>query len=151
AIDMAKERARRDTGLPHLAFRVFDAVASRCKWKHRYYWQSMEMLSFITSQNPGHSNAARYVDQLVHRGYLADIYVPSETGGRNKRYLTVVCTAEDRTGQTLEDIAAAARALNIKGATENLEEALARCRSALGPQPVFNGSAIRKFDALLSG
>jgi hypothetical protein len=150
AIDMAKERARRDKRVSHLAFRVFDAVASRCKWKHRYYWQSMEMLSFITSQNPDHSNAARYVDQLVHLGYLADIYVPSEIGGRNKRYLTVVCTAADRTGQTLDDIAAAARDKDILGASENLEEITATDAGSVGdPRPEdLNGMPIRNPDAL---
>src|SRR5262249_197082 len=75
AIDMAKERARMDKRVSPTAFRVFDAIASRCKWKHRYYWQSMEMLSFIAAQSPGSNNIARYIDQLVAFGYLADIYV----------------------------------------------------------------------------
>jgi hypothetical protein len=81
AIDMATERARRDKRLSGTAFRFFHAVASRSKWRHRYYWQSTEMLAFISSQDPKHSNAARYVNDAVELGYVVDIYVPSETGG----------------------------------------------------------------------
>ena len=50
AIDMATERARRDKRLSGKAFRVFHAVASRSKWKHRYYHQSTEMLSFFSAK-----------------------------------------------------------------------------------------------------
>ena len=125
AIDMAKERARNDPRVSDIAFRFFDAVASRCKWKHRYYYQSMEMLSFIASKNPRHSNAARYIDGLVELGYLVDIHVPSATGGRHKRYLTVACTAADRTGQTLADIAAAAKGQKVRGASESEQEIVA--------------------------
>ena len=102
AIDMAKERARGTKRVGHRLPRASMRSPHGCKWKHRYYWQSMEMLSFISRQEPSHSNVARYVDVLVELGYLVDIHVPSETGGRHKRYLTVVCTAADRTGQTLD-------------------------------------------------
>ena len=79
-------------------------VASRCKWKHRYYWQSMEMLAFGQRQKPRHSNAARYVDALVELGYVVDIHVPSVAGGRHKRYLTVAArplTVPARRSKTL--------------------------------------------------
>jgi hypothetical protein len=82
----------------------------------------MEVLSFNTSLNPANNNVARYVDQAVKLGYLAEIYVPSGIGGRAKRYLTVICTAADRTGQTLADIAIAARQQKVRGADENLTE-----------------------------
>ena len=80
------------------------------------------MLAFISGQNPKHSNAARYVDDAVELGYLVDIYVPSGVGGRHKRYLTVACTAADRTGQTLDDIASEARQHKVRGAEENQDE-----------------------------
>ena len=91
AIDMATERARKDRAMSPVEFRIFEAVASRCKWRHRYFWQSMQILSFISAQDPAHSNVARYVDRLVELGYLVDIYVPSPSGGRHRRYLTVAC------------------------------------------------------------
>jgi hypothetical protein len=145
---MAKERARKDKTLKHAAFRVFEAVATRSKWKHRYYWQSMEILSFITSQNPESSNAARYVDQGVELGYLVDIYVPSETGGRHKRYLTVVCTAADRTGQTLNDIDLEAKQHKVRGAEENQGEIKANDIASYPHPGDVNGTAIRNSDAL---
>jgi hypothetical protein len=149
AIDMAKERARMDRRLSHAAFRVFEAVASRCKWKHRYLWLSMEMLSYLAAQNPGNNNVARYVDQAVALGYVADIYVASQWGGRPKRYLTVVCTAADRTGQTLADIAAAAWDSDIRGAIENLEEIADQDAGHGDLRPAkLNGGAIRNLDAL---
>ena len=148
AIDMAKERARRDRRLSSMAFRVFDLVASRSKWKHRYYWQSMEMLAFASSQNPKHSNVSRYVDNAVELGYLVDIYVPSVAGGRHKRYLTVPCTPADRTGQTLKDIASEAIQHKVRGAEENQGEITAN-DSTSNPQPGdVNGTAIRNPDAL---
>jgi hypothetical protein len=148
AIDMAKERARRDRRLSGMAFRVFDLVASRSKWRHRYYWQSMEMLAFASSQNPKHSNVARYVDDAVELGYLVEIYVPSLAGGRHKRYLTVPCTPADRTGQTLKDIRSEAIQHKVRGAEENQGEITAD-ESTSNPQlGDVTGTAIRDSDAL---
>ncbi len=109
----------------------------------------MEMLAFASSQNPKHSNAARYVDDAVELGYLVDIYVPSVVGGRHKRYLTVACTAADRTGQTLDDIASEARQHKVRGAEENQDEITANDDRTSNPQPRdVNGTAIRNSDAL---
>jgi hypothetical protein len=149
AIDMAKERARRDKRLSSMAFRVFDAIASWSKWKHRYCWQSMEVLAFASSQSPEHSNVARYVDRLVELGYVVDIQVPSVTGGRHKRYLTVACTAADRTGQTLKDIASEAVHHKVRGAEENQDEITANDDRTSNPEPRdVTGTAIRNPDAL---
>jgi hypothetical protein len=149
AIDMAKERARRDKRLSSTPFRVFDAIASWSKWKHRYCWQSMEVLAFASSQSPEHSNVARYVDRLVELGYVVDIQVPSVTGGRHKRYLTVACTAADRTGQTLKDIASEAIHHKVRGAEENQDEITANDDRTSNPEPRdVNGTAIRNPDAL---
>jgi hypothetical protein len=149
AIDMAKERARMDPRLSDAAFRFFEAAASRCKWRHRYYHQSMDMLSFIASKKPGHGNAARYVDGPVQLGYLVDIHVPSETGGRHKRYLTVACTAADRTGQTLADIEAAAKGQEVRGESESEEEIVTNHHTQTLPQTSgLPNRAIRSSDAL---
>jgi hypothetical protein len=147
AIDMARERARKDSRISDAAFRFFDAVASRCKWKNRYCHQSMDMLSFSAGKNPRHSNGARYVDGLVELGYLVDIHIPNAAGGRHKRYLTVVCTAADRTGQTLSDIATEAMQLKVRGSEEGQDEISANDRTSNQSWDV-NGRAIRNPDAL---
>src|SRR5262249_40703541 len=122
---------------------------SRTKWKHRYYWQSMEVLSFIAGQSASNNNVARYVDQAVELGYLAEIYVPSGIGGRAKRYLTVICTAADRTGQTLDDIAIAARQQKVRGADENLTELVGNHVGEPDPQSEdATGASKRNPDAL---
>ena len=82
-------------------------------------------------QNPRHSNAARYVDRLVELGYLVDIHLPSTTGGRHKRYLTVACTPADRTGQTLSDIATEAKQFKVRGAEEGTARISANDRATI--------------------
>ena len=68
--------------------------------------------------------------------------MPSEMGGRHKRYLTVVCTAADRTGQTLNDIASEARQHKVRGAEENQEEIAANDDLTSGPEPIRNPDAL---------
>ena len=103
AISRMLDRARAMRELPHHAYRVLEQIASRCRWKYRYHCEPLEAVAFFTGASDG-GNMKRPVDKLVQLGLVHRLNVPRLSGGRPVPYFTVVCTAEDRSGQTYLDL-----------------------------------------------
>ena len=107
AISNFLARARANPALSHQAYRILEGIASRCRWRYRYHCETVESLAWFTAGSPG--NMHRPLEALTNLQLIARLDVPRHTGGRPVAYLTVTCTAEDRSGQSLEDLAQAAK------------------------------------------
>src|SRR5262245_20350058 len=67
AITNAMARWRANPNIPHLAYRILEQIASRCRWHYRYYFESKELLAFFTGLG-GAQNLARTLQLLCQLG-----------------------------------------------------------------------------------
>ena len=107
AISNALARARANPEVSHQAYRILEGIASRVRWRYRYHCETVENLAWFTAGSPG--NMHRPLEALTKLRLVARLDVPRHSGGRPVAYLTVICTPEDRSGQSLEELAQAAK------------------------------------------
>ena len=107
AISNCLARARANPELSHQAYRVLEGIASRSRWRYGYHCESLETLAWSTAASS--CNMRRPLEALTSLSLVARLDVPRLSGGRPVVYLTVICTAEDRSGQSLDDLARVAK------------------------------------------
>lgn len=107
AISLALDRARRDTRLSNRGYRVFSQIASVSRWAYRYHCETLGLLAHSSAGD--RSNLHRDVDHLVDLKYCAEVHVPRRGGGKPTRFLTIICTEQDRSGETRTLLDRAAR------------------------------------------
>ena len=109
AISLLLERARQDRGIDARAYRVLEQVCSRARWAYRYHCETLALAAHFTAGDA--SNLHRDIKPLVEDGrYLARVRIRREGGGKPISYLTPICTAQDRSGETRTLLDRAARA-----------------------------------------
>ncbi len=108
AITNTLHRARANPDVTHLDYRLLEQIASRCRWAFRYDSEPQEATAFFIGQGSG-SNMGRPMSRLQQVGLVAAIAVPRKAGGWPMMFCTIVCTAEDRSGQSWEMLRAQAR------------------------------------------
>jgi hypothetical protein len=112
ALSNMQHRARADERISHRAYRLLDQTISRCRWSAGYNFEPQEVRAFCSAIGSG-GNVGRIDAELEDAGYLVRIEVPRVSGGWPLTFVTVRCTAEDRTGDsTAEVIAKAKRRFN---------------------------------------
>lgn len=112
AITNAMHRARANPRISHLAYRLAEQIASRSRWQHRYHSEPNEAMAHYIGLDDAR-NLARTLELLCEEQVLKRISVPRPGGGRPMGFYTVVCTADDRSGKTVDDLY---RAAKVKGA-----------------------------------
>jgi hypothetical protein len=113
AISCMLERARANAALSHAEFRVLDRMAERCRGGFRYTTEPQDTLGFYCGIEH-RQNVSRVIPNLIDLGFVVGIEVPSPSGGRPRRYYTVVCTGGDRAGTSRSDLAFEARRRNLE-------------------------------------
>ena len=108
ALSNADRRARASLKVSHRAYRVFTELIACVRWSHRYCSAPLEAVAFLTGFGDG-SNVGRILRELRDVGFIAMIGVPRKAGGWPMTFCTVVCTSEDRSGQSWETLRAQAR------------------------------------------
>ena len=122
AISNFLARARASPAVSHQAYRILEGIASRCRWDYRYHCETLETLAWCTAAPPG--NMRRPIEALIRLGLVARLNVPRRTGRRPIVYLTVICTAEDRSGQSIADLAQAAKLRGLSCRSNHPEDGL---------------------------
>ena len=87
------ERARANPDLGHHAYRAFEQIVSRCRWKFRYHCEPVEELAHFTGAADG-SNMRRPLEALQKLNYISRLNIPRMGGGRPVPYFTVVCSRQ---------------------------------------------------------
>jgi hypothetical protein len=108
AITNTLHRARANPAVTHLEYRLLEEIASRCRWGFRYHCDPLEATAFFIGQGSA-SNMGRPMSKLEKAGLVAAIAVPRKAGGWPMTFCTIVCTADDRGGQSWEALRAQAR------------------------------------------
>ena len=126
---LARSRANRD--LSHQEYRILEGIASRCRWAYRYHCETLEALAWFTAAPPG--NMRRPIEALTSLRLVARLNVPRRTGGRPIVYLTVICTAEDRSGQSVADLAQAAKLRGLSCESNHPDEGLQTVIAMVSP------------------
>lgn len=102
AIDNALHRYRAVKEIPHLAYRVLVQIASRCKWKFRYHFETAETLGFFAGTDG--SNILRALRPLCAAGAIAVVDLPRKDGGHPILCFAILCNARDRADATVRDL-----------------------------------------------
>ncbi len=108
AITNTLHRARANPNVTHLDYRILEQIASRCRWAFRYDSEPQEATAFFIGQGSA-SNMGRPLSRLQQAGLVAVIAAPRKAGGWPMTFCTIVCTAEDRSGQSWKILRAQAR------------------------------------------
>ena len=122
AISNFLARARANRNLSHQEYRILEGIASRVRWDYRYHCETLETLAWCTAAPPG--NMRRPIEALTSLRLVARLNVPRRSGGRPIVYLTVICTAEDRSGQSVADLAHAAKMRGLSCETNHPDDGL---------------------------
>lgn len=111
ALSNAEARVRADPDVSHQEFRVFAQIVSRVRQRFGYHCEPMQTAAHFSASDP--KNIRRPIDNLIELGFLRRLDLPRPAGGRPMPCLTVVCTPEDRSGETISILARAAKQRSI--------------------------------------
>lgn len=98
ALSLMLDRARQDGRLSPRAYRALCQIVSRARWRFRYHFEQLALLAYFTAGDA--SNLHRDIKALIELGYVARLLVPRRGGGKPTSYLTPICNAQDRSGET---------------------------------------------------
>ena len=77
-------------------------IASRCKWKFRYHFETAETLGFFAGTDG--SNILRALRPLCAAGAIAVVDLPRKDGGHPILCFAILCNARDRADATVRDL-----------------------------------------------
>src|SRR4030095_8032757 len=78
AIDNAMHRQRQNREIPHHSYRVLEGIASRCKWRYRYHFETAETLGYFSAIDG--SNLRRILKPLIEQRAVASLALPRKDG-----------------------------------------------------------------------
>jgi hypothetical protein len=109
AITNMLHRARATRELGHAAYRVLEQITSRCRWDFRYHFEPLNQCAWLSGL-PGSQNMKRLLTQLSIHGFVQVLRLDRCAGREHELvFVTVICSAEDRSGKSWQDLKAAAR------------------------------------------